>query len=81
MLLLRYRDRQILCTKLFVDLRDIVRREQRDVLVIDKALVEQLRDLNTVVQFTDTVVFSTFVILEDEDVLDFLVEDWEVDSR
>ena len=66
-------------TKLLIHLRDFVRREQSDLFIINKTLIEQLGDLNRVVQFTDAVIFSSFVVLQDKDVFDFLVPDGEVD--
>ena len=59
---------------------NITRGEQGDVLVADEAGVEQLGDLDGVIQFANTVVFGTLVVLENDDVFDLFMPDGEVNG-
>ena len=58
-----------------------MRAEERDFFVFNESFVKDFRDLDRVIKFSYAVVFGSFVVLEDDDVFDFLVPDWEVDSR
>ena len=58
-----------------------MRAEERDFFVFDESFVKDFRDLDRVIKFSYAVVFGSFVVFEDDDVFDFLVPDWEVDSR
>ena len=57
-----------------------MRGKKRDVLILDKTLIKYFTQLDGVVKFSDSVVFGSFVVFEDEDVSDFLVPDRKVDS-
>ena len=54
--------------------------EQGDFLVADEAGVEQLGDLDGVIQFANTVVFGSLVVLENDDVFDLFMPDGEVNG-
>ena len=58
-----------------------MRAEEGDFFVFNESFVKDFRDLDRVIKFSYAVVFGSFVVLEDDDVFDFLVPDWEVDSR
>ena len=58
-----------------------MRREKRDLTVLNEPLIEEFTDLNTVIKFANTVILRTLVVFKDNNVLYFLVPDWEVDCR
>ena len=76
---------QIECVELgltegVVETRSVVGTEQGDVLVVNETSVEQFRDLDGVVELTNSVVLGSLVVLEDHDVLNLFVPDGEVDG-
>ena len=58
-----------------------MRTEERNLLIFNEPLVEEFRYLDAVVELSDTVIFRPFIVFEYNDILYFLVPDWEVDSR
>ena len=47
---------------------------------MDESLIEDLAELDRVVKFSYAIVFCALIIFQNDDVFDFLVPDWEVDS-
>ena len=58
-----------------------MRAEESDFFILNETFVEKFRDLDAVVQLSDTVSFRPFIVLEYNDILYFLVPDRKVDSR
>ena len=58
-----------------------MRAEEADFFILDKTFVEEFRDLDAVVQLSDTVIFRPFIVLEYNDILYFLVPNGKMDCR
>ena len=56
-----------------------MRAEETDVLVFDESLIEEFADLDRIIQFSDPVIFSAFVVFKYNDILYFLMPDRKVD--
>ena len=57
-----------------------MRTKERNLFILNKSLIEEFRYLDAVVKLSDTVIFRPFIVFKYNDILYFLVPDWEVDS-
>ena len=51
-------------SKSIIKSRNIMRREESDLFILNESFIEQFRNLNRVVKFTNSIIFSSFIILE-----------------
>ena len=58
-----------------------MRTEERYVSILNEPLVEDLANLDTVVEFSNTIIFCPFIVFKYNDILYFLMPDREVDCR
>ena len=56
-----------------------MRREQCNLTILNKSFIKNLTELNWVIKFTNTVIFSAFIVFKNQNVFYFLVPDWKMD--